>query len=462
MTLLIQNGEIVTADQRYVADILVEGETVTRIASRIDAGEFGGEVDVIDASGKFVFPGFIDPHVHIYLPFMGTYAKDDYASASRAALVGGTTTLIEMCCPGPEDSPWEAYQLWKQKADDLAAVDYSFHMGVVRWDDEAERDFRRIVDDGIKSFKVFLAYKGALGVDDDQLYRTCALAKELDVCVTAHCENAELIAAMQAKLVGEGKVGPEWHEPSRPVVVEAEGVHHFCTFLEMTGARGYIVHTSCQDAVEAAMKFRGRGVDVEIETVIPYLTLDDTYAQRPDFEGAKYVMSPPIRSKEHQAYLWHALADGRVGTVATDHAPFDFADQKKMGLPPDGNFTTIPNGIPSVEHRVTLLYTYGVATGKIDLHRFVDAASTRAAKQFGMFPHKGTIQLGCDADLVVWDPEAKETISAATHQMATDYSGFEGVETIGKPVEVIQRGHRSVVDGELVETLGIGRMVPRK
>lgn len=460
MKLLIKNGTLVTPDQRYVADILVEGETISRIAASIEPSEVG-DGEVIDASGKYVFPGFIDPHVHIYLPFMGTYAKDTYDSGSRAALVGGTTTLIEMCCPAREDDPWEAYQLWKGKAEGIAACDYSFHMGVTRFDDSSEAPLRRIVEDGITSFKVFLAYKGAFGVSDEELYRTCHLAKDLGVVVAAHCENADLIAELQAALLAEGKTGPEFHEPSRPVAVEAEGVHHFCTFLQMTGASGYLVHTSCQEAVEAALKFQGRGVDVAIETVIPYLVLDKTYAERPNFEGAKYVMSPPIRDITHQAFLWNAIASGAIATVATDHAPFDFAGQKEMGRPPASDFTKIPNGIPSVEHRPSLLYTHGVASGRIDVHRFVELLSTAAAKQFGMFPQKGTIQPGADADLVVWDPDYRGIISAATHTMDTDYDGFEGFEIIGRPAVVTCRGLVSVRDGVFTGTLGHGRQVPR-
>lgn len=461
MSLLIKNGRIITADQDYVADVLIVDEKIAQIASSIDPESVDVD-EVVDAWGKYVFPGFIDPHVHIYLPFMGTYAKDTYDSGSRAALVGGTTTLIEMCCPGRDDDPWDAYQMWKEKAEGLSACDFSFHMGVTRFDDSSAEALRRIVDDGITSFKVFLAYKGAFGVSDEELYETCRLAKELGVVVTAHCENADLVAKLQSELVAAGNIGPEFHEPSRPVTVEAEGVHHFCTFLQMTGASGYIVHTSCSDAVEAALRFQCDGVNVAIETVIPYLVLDDTYAQRPDFEGAKYVMSPPIRSVDHQQFLWNALASNLIATVATDHAPFDFADQKTMGQPPESDFTKIPNGIPSVEHRPTLLYTHGVATGRIDLHQFVRVLSTNAAKQFGMFPAKGTIALGSDADIVVWDPQYRGTISVSTHLMNTDYDGFEGFEIVGRPSLVTCRGQVSVREGEFVGQLGHGRLVPRK
>src|SRR5437870_12803956 len=297
MALLIKNGEIVTADARYRADVWCEGETITRLGA--DLAALAG-TEVIDAAGKFVCPGFIDPHVHIYLPFMGTLAKDTYETASRAALVGGTTTLIEMVCPSRADDPLEAYELWKSNAAGKSACDYAFHMGVTRFDDQTPGLLRRIVADGTASFKVFLAYKGAFGIDDAELYRTLELARQLGVIVTAHCENAEIIAQLQQRLLAEGKTGPEWHEPSRPTAVEAEGVHHLATFAELTGAHVYVVHTSCMEALAAARRARERGVRLWVETVVPYLVLDKTDAERPDFEGAKYVMSPPLRERRHQ------------------------------------------------------------------------------------------------------------------------------------------------------------------
>ena len=332
-------------------------------------------------------------------------------------------------------------------------------MGVTRFDESTPAALREIVADGTASFKVFLAYKGALGVDDDELYRTLALAKELGVIVTAHCENESLVAELQAGLLAEGKTGPEWHEPSRPVQVETEGVRHLMTFAELTGAHVYVVHTSCKGAVHAAQEARLRGVNAWVETVIPYLVLDGTAAQKPDFEGAKYVMSPPIRAARHQPFLWDALSSRVISTVATDHAPFDFAGQKEMGRE---DFTKIPNGIPSVEHRVRLLYTHGVATGRIDLGTFVDCASTQAAKLFGLFPRKGTIAVGADADLVVYDPAARETLSAETHLMDTDYDAFEGWEVEGRCALVTVRGEVMVRDGQFVGRLGYGQFLKRE
>lgn len=456
MALLIKNGEIVTADSRYRADIVCEGETVARIGPGlpVPAG-----AEVIDAAGKLVFPGFIDPHVHIYLPFMGTFAKDTYDTASRAALVGGTTSLIEMVCPSRADDPLESYELWKSQAAGRSACDYTFHMGVTRWDDGTPEVLERIVGDGTASFKVFLAYKGAFGIDDAELFHTLALARRLGVIVTAHCENAEMVAQLQARLLAEGKTGPEWHEPSRPTSVEAEGVHHLATFAELAGAHVYVVHTSCTEALAAARRARERGVRLWVETVVPYLVLDKTDAERPDFEGAKYVMSPPLRERRHQQALWNALADGRIDTVATDHAPFDFRKQKEMGR---GDFTKIPNGIPSVQDRVHLLYTHGVANRRIDLHRFVQVASTQAAKLFGLFPRKGTIQPGGDADLVVFDPNHRGVISVRTQLMNVDYSAFEGWPIQGRVELVTVRGKVQVRDGEFVGAQNHGRMLRRE
>ncbi len=455
MPLLIKNGTIVTASDHYVADIYCESDTITKIGIDLSTPE---NTDVIDATGKYVFPGFIDPHVHIYLPFMGTFAKDDYASGSRAALVGGTTTLIEMCCPSRGENALEAFELWKSKADGVSACDYTFHMGISKFDSQGESELREIVKRGISSFKVFLAYKGFFGVDDDELYQTLKLAKELGVIVTAHCENETLVARKQQELLAAGMTGPQWHEPSRPAVVEASGVEHLLRFAEITDASVYIVHTSCKEAVDAALAGRRRGIKVWIETVAPYLVFDDTYAQLPNFEGAKYVMSPPIRSKRHQDYLWELLAQGEIDTVATDHAPFDYKGQKEMGR---SNFTLIPNGIPSVEHRIDVLYSYGFCKGKISLNRLVECGSTNAAKLFGLFPRKGTIAVGSDADLVIYNPDYRGEISAKTHQMATDYSAFEGWPVQGRAEYVTVRGKIQVSHGKFIGQLGHGQFLSR-
>jgi dihydropyrimidinase len=456
MSLLVKNGEIVTASERYIADIYCADETITRIERNIPPPP---EAEVVDATGKYVFPGFIDPHVHIYLPCMGTFAKDTHETASQAALVGGTTTLIEMLGPDRTQEPMAGFELWLGKAQGHCACDFSFHMTVSRCDETAERQLAEIVKRGISSFKIYLAYPGAFGLSDQELYQALRLARKLGVITTAHCENADLIAELQQQLLAEGKTGPEWHHDSRPPFVEAEGVRHLMTFAELLGAHVYVVHLSCEEALRAALAGRARGVKVWIETLIQYLLLDKTCAERPNFEGAKYVMSPPLRDKTNQNVLWNGLRDGVINTLATDHAPFDFATQKRMG---ESDFTKIPNGIPSLEDRVNAFYTWGVKRGRLDLPRFVDAASTQAAKVFGLYPRKGAIRPGSDADLVVYDPNYHGTLSAKTQTMNVDYNPFEGMAIEGRPHVVTVRGQVAVRDGKFVGQAGRGRFLQRE
>lgn len=413
---------------------------------------------MIDARGKLVFPGFIDPHVHIYLPFMSTFAKDTHETASIAALIGGTTTYIEMCCPSRSDDALEAYYLWKSKAQGNSACDYSFHMSVTKFCDNTEAQLREIVRDGISSLKIFLAYKNFFGIEDSEMYQTLALARKLGVIITAHCENAELVARLQQKLLAEGKTGPEWHEPSRPESVEADGTNHFASFLENTGATGYVVHLSCEPALKAALAAKERGVKIFVESVAPHLFLDKSHAEKPGIEGMKHVMSPPLRNRRNRNVLLNALAAGLIDTVATDHCPFD-QDQKLLGK---DAFTQIPNGIPAIEERVNLLYTYAVKRGNLDLHRFVDAASTRAARIFGLFPQKGTVAVGSDADLAVYDTSYRGVISAKTQHTNNDYNGFEGMEIEGRPSVVAVRGKVQVRDGQFIGERGRGRLLKRE
>lgn len=455
MGLLIKNGTVVTADSKSSADIYAKDETITRIGTNL---EVPPDTRVIDAKDKLVMPGFIDPHVHVYLPFMSTFAKDTHETASIAALVGGTTTFIEMCCPSRMDDPLEGYRLWKSKAEGNTACDYTFHMSVTKFEADTASKLEEIVRDGISSFKVFLAYKNFFGIEDGELYDTLTLAKRLGVIVTAHCENAELVSRLQQKLIAEGKTGPEWHEPSRPESVEAEGTARFGTFLEDTGSAGYVVHLSCQPALEAAVAAKKRGVRILVESVLPHFLLDRSYAERRGVEGMKHVMSPPLRDVRNRKVLWDALAAGMIDTVGTDHCPFD-TDQKLMGK---DAFTQIPNGIPGIEERVNLLYTYGVCANVIDIHRLVEVASTKAAKIFGLFPRKGTIAVGSDADLVVYDTAYKGTVSAKTQHTNNDYNGFEGMTILGRPSVVTVRGKVQVIDGEFVGERGIGRMIKRQ
>ncbi len=331
-------------------------------------------------------------------------------------------------------------------------------MAVTRFEDQTEGQLREIVADGIASFKIFLAYKNFFGVDDGEMYQVLHLAKKLGVIVTAHCENAELVGRLQQRLLAQGKTGPEWHEPSRPESVEAEGTARFATFLENTGAAGYVVHLSSKGALDAALAAKSRGVRIWIESVMPHFLLDKTFAERPGVEGMKHVMSPPLRNRSNQKVLWHALAMGFIDTVGTDHCPFDIS-QKLMGK---DAFTQIPNGIPGIEDRVNLLYTCGVKRGTRDLHRFVDAASTRAAKLFGLFPRKGAVAVGSDADLVIHDAAWRGKISAALQYTNCDYNAFEGWEIEGRPAVVTVRGKVQVRDGRFVGERGRGRLLKRE
>jgi dihydropyrimidinase len=455
MALLIRNGEIVTVGSRVQADIYVENETITRIGKALDAPP---NTEIIDATGKLVFPGFIDPHVHIYLPFMATFAKDTHETGSIAALIGGTTTYIEMCCPNRNDDALEGYQLWKSKAEGLSACDYAFHMSVTKFVKETESQLRQIVADGTASFKIFLAYKNFFGVDDGEMYQTLELGKRLGVIVTAHCENAELVARLQQKLLAERRTGPEWHEPSRPESVEAEGTGRFAAFLENTGAMGYVVHLSCEKALRVALAAKTRGVRIHVESVLPHFLLDKSYAERPGVEGMKHVMSPPLRAKHNQVALWNALALGSIDTVGTDHCPFD-TEQKLLGKE---SFLNIPNGIPGIEERVNLLYTHGVKRERLDLDRFVDAASTRPAKLFGLFPRKGAIAVGSDADLVIYDTGYRGVVSAKSQHTNNDYNAFEGMEIEGRPSVVTVRGKVQVRDGKFIGERGRGKMLKRE
>jgi dihydropyrimidinase len=455
MALLIRNGEIVTASSRAHVDIYVENEKISRIGKNLEAP---ADAEIIDAAGKLVFPGFIDPHVHIYLPFMATFAKDTHETASIAGLIGGTTTYIEMCCPNRTDDALQGYHLWKSKAQGKSACDYAFHMSVTKFVKETESQLRDVVADGTASFKIFLAYKNFFGVDDGEMYQTLELARRLGVIVTAHCENAELVSRLQQKLIAEGKTGPQWHEPSRPESVEEEGTGRFATFLENTGATGYVVHLSCERALRAALDARSRGVKIHVESVVPHLLLDETFAAREGLEGMKHVMSPPLRVKQNQAALWKALAAGAIDTVGTDHCPFD-TEQKLLGK---DSFVDIPNGIPGIEDRINLLYTYGVKRGPLSLERLVDAASTRAAKLFGLFPRKGDIALGSDADLVIYDPNYRGVISVKSQHVNNDYNGFEGFEIAGRPSIVTVRGKVQVRDGKFTGERGRGKMLKRE
>lgn len=453
MGLLIRGGEVVTAAVRRRADVWCEGETISRVEPGLSVPP-GAEV--VEAAGRLVFPGFVDPHVHAYLPLVHVSAKSDYANCTRAALMGGTTCVMDFAGSGLEKDLDEAWSAWTAQAEGKASCDYAWHLTITKFDDATRRQLERYVDRGLKSVKIYLAYKPTLAISDGDLIGLLEFAAAHGVVVMAHCENAELIPVLQRKRLAEGITGPEGHALSRPPMVEAEGVCRFLTFAASAGAKAYVVHLSCAEALSVADRFRGALPDLRIETMIHYLTLDKSYAERGDFEGAKWVLSPPLREKADQEALWAALADGRIDTLGTDHCPFDFEGQKTLGR---GDFTKIPNGIGGVEERVALAYTAGVAGGRISLERFVAVAAENPAKIFGLWPRKGAVAPGSDADLVVWNPEARRTISRATQSLDTDYNPYEGFEVQGAPEVVTVRGEIMVRDGRFTGVPGRGRLL---
>ena len=453
MGLLIRGGEVVTAGGRRRADVWCEGEKIVRVEAGM-APPPGAEI--IEAAGKLVLPGFIDPHVHAYLPLRNVTAKSDYANCTRAALRGGTTCVMDFAGSGAEKDLDEAWAAWTAQAEGKACCDYAWHLTITRFDEATRRQLEKYVARGLKSLKIYLAYKPALAMADEDLYRTLEFAAAHELVVMAHCENADLIPALQRRLLAGGQTGPEAHEPSRPPLVEAEGVCRFLTYAAATGAKAYVVHLSCAEALSMAERFRGKVKDLFIETMIHYLVLDKSYAERPDFEGAKWVLSPPLRQKSDQEALWAALADGRIDTLGTDHCPFDFRGQKELGR---GDFTKIPNGIGGVEERMALAWTAGVAGGRISLERLVAVAAENPAKIFGLWGRKGAVAEGFDADVVVWDPGAKRTISVKTQSLGTDYNPYEGFEVAGAPEVVTVRGEIMVRGGRFVGTPGRGRLL---
>ncbi len=452
MSVLIRNGRVVTAVDDYFADIYIQGEKVVAIGK-----DLGFKADtIIDATNKLVIPGGIDPHTHMDMPFGGTVSADDFATGTRAAAFGGTTTIIDFAIQTKGHSTLEGLDTWHKKAEGKALIDYAFHMIVTDMPEERLPEMRRLADEGITSYKLFMAYPGVLYVDDGTLYRAFRQAGENGTRICMHAENGIVIDEIIKAAVKDGKTSPVYHARTRPTRMEAEGVHRAISIAEVAQVPLYIVHLSCADALEEVKRGRARGVDVVAETCPQYLFLDQSYYEREGFEGAKWVMTPALREKWNQDVLWQGLKFRHLETVATDHCPFCFTDSKadskrpgkELGLE---SFTKIPNGAPGVENRMSLIYTGGVVAGRIDLHRFVELTSTAAAKTFGLFPKKGTIAVGSDADIVVFDPNRKETISVknpCTHHMNVDYNAFEGIQVHGFSETVLSRGRVVIEKGE--------------
>lgn len=454
MSVLIRNGRIVTASEDSVADIFIEGEKVTAIGKNLQVKA----TEEVDAGGMLVLPGGVDPHVHLDMPFMGTFSSDTYETGTRAALHGGTTMVIDFILQKQGASLKDALKEWRSRSDNNCVGDYSFHMAVTDFNDETKKEIRHFVEqEGITSFKTFMAYKGALMIDDRQMVGLMEEVKQQGGLVTVHATNGDMIDYLIAKHRGEGKLSPLYHYLSQPEVTEAEATERFADMANYTGCPGYIVHLTCEGALNAIRQATRRNQNVLVETCIQYLVLDASLYEK-NFDGAKWVMSPPLREKKDQETLWAGINQGIVKVVATDHCPFKW-QQKLMG---EKDFSKIPNGHPAIEHRMELLYSEGVHKGRITLNKFVEVACTNPAKIFGMFPQKGTIGIGSDADIVIFDPNKKHTISASSHHMNVDYSAYEGWELTGKVKQVFLRGQLAIDNGDCKIGKGYGKFIKRK
>jgi dihydropyrimidinase len=453
MSILIRNGLVVTASEQGVADVYIEGSVISAIGRDL---KVTAEKE-IDAKGKIVFPGGIDPHVHLDMPFMGTFSSDNYETGTRAALFGGTTTVIDFVLQTQGDTLHNALKAWRSRSDGNAVGDYSFHMAVTDFNDRTAGEIVDMVEkEGITSFKTFMAYKGALMIDDGQMVQLMRVVKKHGGMVTVHATNGDVIDSLIAANRAAGNRAPIYHYLSQPEVTEAEASARFADMLHYTGCKGYIVHLTCEGALNAVREATLRNQQVNVETCIQYLMLDASLYEQ-DFDGAKWVMSPPLREKKDQEALWAGINQGLVNVVATDHCPFTW-EQKHMGK---DDFSKIPNGHPAIEHRVELLFSEGVKKGRITLPKFVELASTNAAKLFGMYPRKGTMAIGADADVVILNPDTKHNLSARTHHMNTDYSAYEGREVTGKVESVILRGTLAVHHDECLVQAGFGQYIHR-
>lgn len=454
MSILIRNGRIVTASEDYVADIYIEGETVHSIGKNLPM-----QADqIIDAGGKVVLPGGIDPHVHLQMPFMGTWSSDSYETGTLAALHGGTTMVIDFVLQTQGKSLHHALEAWRGRSDGNCYGDYSFHIAVTDYNNDTRQEIGSLVEnEGITSFKIFMAYKGALMIDDGQMVDLMQEVKRHGGMVTVHATNGDMIDKLIAKHRAEGKLSPLYHYLSQPEVTEAEASGRFADMAHYTGVQGYIVHMTCQGALDAVRRATFRNQKVYAETCIQYLVLDASLYEK-DPEGAKWVMSPPLRQKKDQEALWAGIDQGLVQLVATDHCPFTW-EQKMMGK---DDFSKIPNGHPAIEHRMELLWSEGVAKGRISANKYVELSSANAARIFGMYPQKGCIAPGSDADIVIFDPNERHTLSAKTHHMNVDYSAYEGHEVQGKCKTVILRGKVAIDEGKVLIEKGYGQYVKRK
>lgn len=454
MSLLVRNGTIVTAEASGAGDVRCRDGKIVEVGRDLEpAGE-----EVLDASGQYVFPGGVDPHVHMELPVAGTVSSDDFESGTAAGIAGGTTTIIDFVHPERGEDFLEALEARLEQAS-KAVADYGLHMAVTWWGDGSGEQIKRCVDAGVPSFKVYMAYKGTVGLDDVDLVEVLQSVADLNALMLVHAEHGEMIEHLRERFAREGKTEPRYHAQSRPSALEGEATGRVSCLAGAVGAKLYVVHVTCKESIDAIAEAHRRGWSVYGETCPQYLLLDDTVYDRPGFEGAAYVIAPPIRPLGHQEALWAAIGRGTLETIGTDHCPFNMAGQKEFGC---DDFRLIPGGAPGIEHRLALLYTHGVLAGRIDLNRFVDLVATRPARLFGLYPRKGSITVGADADLVLWDPSATSTISARTHRHRCDRSIYEGFEVIGAASSVIAGGRLRYREGDLLARRGEGRFLERR
>src|SRR4051794_30534323 len=455
MSILIKGGRVITAADDYVGDVLVDGERISLIGESLDV-----EADrVIDASGKYVLPGAIDPHTHLDMPFGGTVTIDDVTSGQTAAAFGGTTCHVDFCIQGHGQSFAEALDGWHAKREGKAIIDNGFHIAVTDLVEGGSlEELATLPAQGVTSYKLFMAYKGVLMVDDETLFRTMEVAAQTGALVMVHAENGDAIDVLVKRALAEGKTEPKYHALTRPPETEGEATNRAIQLAHVAGAPLYVVHVSCKESVEPIAIARDKGWDVWGETCTQYFFIDYDFLEKPNFEGAKYVYTPPPRDKANQDVLWNAVRTDVLSAISTDHCAFLWDGQKTLGR---DDFSKIPNGGPGIENRLQMIHEFGVRAGRISLNRMVELLATNPAKLFGLYPRKGTVAVGSDADLVVFDPEKQVTISAATHHSKVDYNLYEGTRVTGSPEVVLLRGNVLVEGDELVAEPGIGRFVAR-
>jgi dihydropyrimidinase len=453
---VIRNGTVVTATDTYLADVAILGGRIAAVGKDLP---LENSSSVIDATGRYVMPGGIDVHTHLDMPFGGTTSADDFESGTIAAAFGGTTTLIDFAIQYKGQTLHQAFDTWMKKASGKAVTDYSFHCIITELGDAQLQEMKTLVREGVPTFKLFMAYPGVFMLDDASIFRAMNAAADSGGMICMHAENGGAIDVIVQRALAEGKRAPKYHALTRPTTAEAEATSRSIALAEMAGAPVYIVHLSCNEALEKVREARDRGLPTYAETCPQYLYLSLENMDAPGFEGAKYVFTPPLREKWHQEKLWQGLAKDDLQVVSTDHCPFCYKEQKELGKE---DFTKIPNGGPGIEHRLSLVYSGGVHGKRFSPNRFVQLVSTAPAKLFGLYPRKGTVAIGSDADLVVFDPNEEQTISVKTHHMRVDYSMFEGIRVKGVPKIVLSRGRIIIEDGKFVGKPGMGEFLKRE